>query len=349
MLLGFLRKDGDTGERVPVFLPSHLTCYVGKDAYAAILGREVEGLEPNRRDEPLTEVVPVEGQDIVEDIRKALSAPQAICCLRLDELDEALIGRIAKTFPDESIYVLSPALPPLSGRPVSEIESFGKSKNECFDDFVSDVTGYRPRRKKRARKEGYASHLNERPIHPIDEPIPVPKRTQTPTKIEKEASKTGPVPKPVAHFRPFPYKQVIISHLKRDLPNLAFAVIFVLLTFATTLGYFFLASNSNAFFEITCLIMAILFPILSAIPIGFIYDDNGRRQKPISLFLAFFLNIHIMLVLACSIIVVALSNCYGWDGGNTILYFIFNLTPILWAFLRILADPLLERLKRDDA
>ena len=346
MLLGFLRNEGEADQRVPVFLPSHLTCYVGSDAYDAILGKEIAGLEPNRRDEPLTEVIQTPEMDVLEEIRNALSEPQSICCLRLTDVDESLVGEIAKAFPDESIYILSPALPPLSGRPVSEIESFGKSNVDCFNDFVGDVTGYKPRRKKAQGKQGYSSHLNERPTHPIDEPIPVPKSTQKAAQLEKEAAKSQSVFEQAQLLRPYPYKQAAIFHAKRDLPNLAFASVFVLLTFATSLGYFFLATNSNAFFEVTCIIMAILFPILSAIPIGFLYDDNGKKSKPITLTLAFVFFFHISLTLVCAFILLALGFGFEWDQGKIILYFCFGLSPIIWGIVRILADPLIGRLKK---
>lgn len=346
MLLGFLRKDSDSEIDSPVFIPSHLTCYVGQKAYDAILGREVQGLEPNRRDEPLVEVVQTPDLDVIAAIGKGLQTPGSICCLRLNEPDEALVSKIAKSFPDESIYVLSSSLSPLSGRPVSSLDGFGKSGLDCFDDFVGDVTGYRPRRRKTIEKQSYSSHLNERPTHPIDEPIPVPKSTQKPVQIEKETAQKTSEFDQVARLRKYPLKQAFLFHAKRDLPNFAFASIFVLLTFATSLGYFFLATNSNTFFEVTCLIMAILFPLLSAVPIGFLYDDNGRNGKPMSLTLAFYFLIHVSLSLLCALIVAALGNGNGWDDGKTIAYFIFNLSPIIWAIARLLLDPLFRRLKK---
>ena len=346
MLLGFLRKGDDAGKSVPVFIPSHLTCYVGRDAYDAILGKDVEGLEPNHRDEPLSEIIPSPEIDIIAEIRKSLSTPQSICCLRLEEQNEALVGEIAKAFPDESIYVLSPALPPLEGRPVSSLDRFGKSNVECFADVVGDVTGYRPRRRKTIAKQNYSSHINERPIHPTYEPIPVPKSTQKPAEFENEDTSLNTDFDQVQNLRHYPLKQAFLFHAKRDLPNLAFASVFVLLTFATSLGYFFLATNSNTFFEVTCLIMAILFPILSAVPIGFLYVDNGKNAKPMSLTLAFVFSFHISLTLICAFILLALGFGFEWDQGKSIAYFVFNLSPILWAIVRLLADPLIQKLKK---
>ena len=349
MLLGFLRKDGDAGQSVPVFLPSHLTCYVGKDAYAAILGEPVVGLDPNKRDEPLKEIVEAEGLDMMKAIGEALKRPGTIICVKFNAIDEASVARIAASFPDESIYILSPTLPPLTGRPVSEITSFGKTGLECFDDFVGDVTGYRPAKKKATGKKGYSSHLNERPIHPIDEPIPVPESPAKPVQIQNEKAQKAVQNQPVFDwdtYQPYPFRESFSRHARRDLPNIGFALVFALLTFATSIGYFFLAPNSSAFFRVICIIMAVVFPILSCIPIGFIYDDNGRKVRPMSITMAFALCVLVGAVLLCSFILVAVGNCNGWDSGELLLHFCLNLAPILWATVRILIDPLLLRFKK---
>ncbi len=362
MLLGFIEKGKTANEITPVFLPSHLTCRLGPSAYEALLGREVEGLKAERRDETVMEIVQAEGKDILKAIEEVLKSPHSICCVKLQNPDDE--SRIAEAFPDETIFIYAEKLPPFDCRPISTPGAFGKSANDCFDDFVSDVTGYRPKKIEASKKEAYQSHLNERIEHPLPEPLETPKQGHYSIEKGPETAQNEPKTKkkskqkekaeaaskeereaggetPLANWTMDDLKRI----LKRDLLNLMFAVVFLLLTFATSIGFFFLATDSKPFFKVMCGIMIFIFPILSAIPIGFIYVDNGRRLRPMPLPLFAWLSIHIELSLLCALIVLALGNGNEWDIGKVTLHFFALLSPILWAGIRIAIDPLLRRHK----
>ena len=367
MLLGFIKKDDTLDELVPVFVPSHLTCLLGRGAYDALLGREVEGIKAEKRDETVTEVLQEEGKDPINSIEEALKAPHPICCAKLLSLDEETLHKIAETFPDESIFILAENLSPFGYQTVSDPRAFGRSADDCFDDWVGDVTGYRPKKKETVKKEPYQSHFGERIEHPLPEPLETPKQGQYPIEKSSETAQKGPkiekedkpkkvkskskqaiepaekeTPSALGNWTTADVKRI----LKRDLLNLLFAIIFLMLTFATSIGFFFLATDSRPFFDVMCVIMVIVFPILSAIPIGFIYIDNGRRLRPLPLPLFAWLTVYAGISLLCAFILLALGNGNGWDLGKVTFHFFMHLSPLLWAGLRIALDPLLRRLKK---
>lgn len=323
MLLG-VRQSKDEGEGLfPVYVPSHLTCLVGPSVYAALRGESVEGFIGEPDFIPLFEIVETAGKDPVPEIRLALKENGSVCLKLLDK-NPALATRIAATFPDESIYILDEDIPAFSSRLTSEPEAFGKSEKECFDDFVADVTGYRKQKKEAPRKHAYQSHYGEK-VSPA-------KIVQKPRQIEKKSR-----PEPVIT------KALIVSTLKRDVLNFLFGIIFVVLTFLTTTGYFFLGADSSAFFGVICVIMAVVFPILSCVPIGFLYIDNDRRLRPLSLTLLFWFAAFGFIVLMLSFIVLGLGNGNGWDHPKVLLHFFLNLSPLVYGVIRIAIDPLLRK------
>ena len=323
MLLGVRQSKDESESLFPVYIPSHLTCLVGSNVYAALRGEPVEGFIGEPDFVPLVEIVETSGKDPVPEIRLALKENGSVCVKLLDK-NLALASRIAAAFPDESIYILDEEIPAFSSRLTSEPEVFGKSEKECFDDFVADVTGYRKTKKETPRKHAFQSHYGEK--------VSPPKIVQKPKQIEKKSR-----PEPVIT------KALIVSMLKRDLLNFLFAIIFVVLTFLTTMGYFFLGADSSAFFGVICVLMAVVFPILSCVPIGFLYIDNDRRLRPMSLTLLFWFMAFVFIVAILSFIVLGLGNGNGWDHPKVVLHFFLNLSPLVYGVLRIVLDPLLRK------
>ena len=325
MLLGFRESDGETGRLLPVFAPSHLTCFVSSEIYALLLGNNGEQLRLSEVEDPLPEVIEEEGKNIESLIRTKLG--ERGICLRLTKKDDELARRISTSFPDESIYILDESLAPFSTKTVSMPEDFGKSATACFDDFVADVTGYKKKEKESSRKHAYQSHLKDPKIG-VEKP-------QKPEEIKK-AESVAP------GTQPFDYG-IIKTIFKRDVVNFLFAITFITLTFLTSIGYFFLGAGSTAFFDVICILMAIAFPILSSIPLGFIYVDNGRRLRPVSLPFFFWSALLVLLTSAFALIVLALGNGNEWDKGKVLLYFLLNISPLLWMIVRVAIEPILRK------
>ena len=302
------------GGKSPVHLPEGGTYLVAPELYGKLASDAFsdngEGFEPR--------VVKAGVEDdAIALVGEAVALPRSYLCLEIEPFDEAKCRAVAKAYPNESIYVLCPALSGEGFRAVNEAVDLPEEA-DAFRVFEADLLGL-----PRPDSLSVLATIRTRIVRGNAAAIEAP---QTPVKRVGQAGK-------------FPIKERVLDSLtvfKRDGFNLLFCILFSVLGFVTGIGYLFLQSDSGAFFKVACIALSAVFPFMVAIPLGFLLRDRNVRRIADSSFVAFSIALMVALTILFAALIGAIGRLHGWDKGDLTLFCSLQLTAIAWMGLRVL-------------
>ena len=316
----------------PSFLPKGKTVLVGSELFASL------------EKENLPKVLIDETQDPLLVLDDFLADPFPGYLIELATWDYNQAKKIAKAYPGETLYLLCPGLEPNENRLFPIEEGLPLDDQGSFDRFVSDLIGVplkkKPAPKNRIQKREAPKKEEPAPIKEEKKEIPVPKKEEPAPKIEKKKEPKEEKPKPV--YTPADGK-ISFEHerkiLKNEALNAAFSLVFLSLSLATGLGYFYLWEGAGEAFRITCILMMALFPFMAMVPMGLLMDDLKLRRPWDSSFMMLSLAFVFALDLLFGGIILAVGfGTLMVPEQDVFLFGFLSFLTIPWTLLRLVFD-----------
>ena len=336
MLVSLSAKGNDASlPKGPLYLPKGKTALVGNDLFEALK-------TPTDAPSPLFIIggkclYAKIGEDTLKELDEFLSSPADYYCIELDRYSNEAASLIAKEYVGETIYLLCPSLSPNACRPISISENAFLTEEQSWDAFVCDLVGLprkniEPQRKPRVEKKPFVE-----PPLPIEEPK---EEKASPVIVEAPVAEPDIAASPVispttALFHNEHAGKDVLRRFKRDGLNPLFSIVFLALSFATFLGYFYLGEESTDIFRIACIIMSALFPFMSCIPMGFLFHDLKIKKLSDSNFMVLALSLILGLSILMPCLGLSIGNSLGWKESDLLLFTLLGLSSPLWILIRV--------------
>ena len=334
MLLGYLPPKKKNGKAVPLFLPANKPLLVGEGIFALLQGQnDIGALQAH----PLglyTLTTISSSDDLSAKLEPLFHSKADFHLIRLEPYFLEAAKEVLNYSKGKPVYILCPELDTTDflGSTREEIP-FAQDK-DVWDAFSCDLVGLpRPSETKPKKKEE-PSYPPVTLLGAKDEPAITPIRVEE-TPLPEESYEEG---SSALWTLKGLNKKHLIKRLKNDGLNTLFAVIFLGLYFATTLGYFFLGGDSGDAFRIACIVMAALFPFMASIPVGFIYHDAKIRFPHESVFVMAAFSLIGLVSFFLPIVSLGLGNANSWNQDEQTLFALLGLSAFVWMPLRILFD-----------
>jgi|GEM_PF-1740712 len=297
MLVGFVETNEDKSAKKPIYVSDNGPLLVGQGIFDLLLAK---GLP----------VIDVESLDDIE--ANGGSEPFLV---RVKTLSNVAQTKGASSILDGRVFILCEGIGFYESQSLLFLNERLENGQESFDRLVLDLTGVKQDTKQTQKNQATQKEVTE-PRRIKEEPL-------VPELVQPEAKRTIDW-------------TIFKRRLKKDGLNLLFAIVFVLLSFATELGYFFLGHDSSQAFRIACIVMAGVFPFMACIPMGFLYQDRGCTKPSDSLVFMASLVVVALVAFLCPMICLGLGSSLVWNQADLILFTCLGLSAIVWILLRLL-------------
>ena len=302
MLVGFVETNEDRSAKKPIYVSDNGPLLVGKGIFDLLLAKDLPVIDV----ESLDDIEPNDG-----------SEPFLV---KVKTLSYAAQTLGASSIMDERVFILCEDIGFYESQSLLFLNERLENGQESFDQLVLDLTGLKQDIKQIRKNQKIQNVMVETKRVGEEPPVPEPAQSGVKLTINWATFKKG---------------------FKKDGLNLLFAIVFLLLSFATELGYFFLGHDSSQAFRIACIVMAAIFPFMACIPIGFLYQDRGCKKPSDSLVFMTSLIVMVLVAFLCPVICLGLGNSLVWNQGDLILFTCLGFSAVIWTIARIaLARPL---------
>ncbi|MCR5348560.1 MAG: hypothetical protein K6E59_03015 [Bacilli bacterium] len=309
-------------------------------------GIQSHGVTQIETNGPFTHDVLRENEDFLSEAKALFADGTCYHCVELSPFSSEMVSRLTALPIQSAVYVLCPSLPPLGCRILPNKEDPLWSDKRSWDVLCSDLLGQEfPGPHKAPLRPAFKAKVPSSLTSAWIVAKPSPTVPEQPICEPTQGAPTLPSVQEKWSLRLLSGR-AILERFKKDGLNPLFAVIFLILGFATALGYFFHGAESNDLFRAACIVMASVFPWMSSIPIGFLYHDSGCRYPHESLFVTFALASYGTLAILLPTIAASVAIGNGIVGQETLLFTLLGLSAIPWSILRLLLEKPIQALRK---